>query len=323
MLEHLKSFAERDYLVYEGDRLTYAQTLERIRGLAAHLQDVCGVAKGDRVALAMRNYPEWVIGFWATLSIGAIIVPLNAWWKSQELSYGLSDSGSRVLLCDAERAQLLAAELGNSAVQHALVARSAQPLAAPFRSFEAALAQHAGRVPLSVDIHPDDDATIFYTSGTTGQPKGALGTHRNLLANIGSTMFARARALARGTRSSLPPTVQASGLLSVPLFHVTGCHSALVAASFNGNKIVMIHKWNPEHALELIEREHLTQFGGVPSMVWQVLESPDFKRRDTSSIATVSYGGAPAASELVKRIKEAFPSSVASNGYGLTETSAL
>ena len=322
-LKHIESFAERDYLVYEGDRLTYAQTLERIRALAAHLQEVCGVAKGDRVALAMRNYPEWVIGFWATLSIGAIIVPLNAWWKSQELGYGLSDSGSRVLLCDAERAQLLAAELGNSAVQHALVARSVQELPAPFRSFEAALTQHAGRVPLSVDIHPDDDATIFYTSGTTGQPKGALGTHRNLLANIGSTMFARARALARGTRSSLPPTVQASGLLSVPLFHVTGCHSALVAASFNGNKIVMIHKWNPEQALELIEREHLTQFGGVPSMVWQVLESPDFKRRDTSSIVTVSYGGAPAASELVKRIKEAFPHSVASNGYGLTETSAL
>jgi long-chain acyl-CoA synthetase len=323
VLKHLESFAERDYLVYEGDRLTYAQTLDRIRALASHLQEVCGVAKGDRVALAMRNYPEWVIGFWATLSIGAIIVPLNAWWKSQELGYGLADSGSRVLLCDAERAQLLAAELGKSAVQHALVARSAEELPAPFRSFEAALTQHAGRVPLSLDIHPDDDATIFYTSGTTGQPKGALGTHRNLLANIGSTLFARARALARGTRSSLPPTVQASGLLSVPLFHVTGCHSALVAASFNGNKIVMIHKWNPEHALELIEREQLTQFGGVPSMVWQVLESPDFKRRDTSSIAAVSYGGAPAASELVKRIKEAFPRSVASNGYGLTETSAL
>jgi long-chain acyl-CoA synthetase len=323
VLKHLESFAERDYIVYEGERLTYAQTFERIRALASHLQEVCGIAKGDRIALAMRNYPEWIISFWASLSIGAIIVPLNAWWKSQELGYGLRDSGSRVLLCDAERAQLLAAELGSSAVEHTLVARSSQPLQPPFRSFEAALTQHAGRVALPPAIDPEDDATIFYTSGTTGQPKGALGTHRNLCANIGSTMFARARALGRGTRSSLPPTVQASGLLSVPLFHVTGCHSALVAGSFNGNKIVLIHKWNPEHALELIEREQLTQFGGVPSMVWQVLESPDFKRRDTSSIASVSYGGAPAASELVKRIKEAFPRSVASNGYGLTETSAL
>jgi long-chain acyl-CoA synthetase len=323
VLEHLKSFAERDYIVYEGERLTYAQTFERIHALASHLQEVCDVKKGDRVALAMRNYPEWILSFWASLSIGAIIVPLNAWWKGQELAYGLRDSGSRVLLCDAERAFLLESELAGSAIEHALVARSQTPVSKPFRSYEAALEQHAGRVPLSVPIEPDDDATIFYTSGTTGQPKGALGTHRNLCANIGSTMFARARALGRGTRSSLPPTVQAAGLLSVPLFHVTGCHSALVAGSYNGNKLVMIHKWNPEQALELIEREHLTQFGGVPSMVWQVIESPDFKRRDTSSIAAVSYGGAPAASELVKRIKEAFPRSTASNGYGLTETSAL
>jgi long-chain acyl-CoA synthetase len=318
ILKHLESFAERDYIVYEGERLTYAQTLERVRALAAYLQEVCNIQKGDRIALAMRNYPEWIIAFWASLSIGAIIVPLNAWWKSQELGYGLRDSGSRVLICDEERARLIDAELANSPVEHVLVARGAGP-----RSFEDAVSSYLGRTSLSVEIDADDDATIFYTSGTTGQPKGALGTHRNLCANIGSTMFARARALARGTRSSLPPTMQASGLLSVPLFHVTGCHSALVAASFSGNKLVMIHKWNPEQALELIERERLTQFGGVPSMAWQVLESPDFKKRDTSSVASISYGGAPAASELVKRIKEAFPNVTASNGYGLTETSAL
>jgi long-chain acyl-CoA synthetase len=325
ILRHLESFAERDYIVYQAERLTYAQTLERVRALAAYLQEVCNVAPGDRVALAMRNYPEWIISFWASLSIGAISVPLNAWWKSQELGYGLRDSGSRVLLCDEERARLLESELAEGPIEHALVTRAqaADELPAPFRSFEAAVSGYLGRSSLSVAIDPEDDATIFYTSGTTGQPKGALGTHRNLCANIGSTMFARARALARGTRSSLPPTMQASGLLSVPLFHVTGCHSALVAGSFNGNKLVLIHKWNPEHALELIERERLTQFGGVPSMAWQVLESPDFKKRDTSSVLSISYGGAPAASELVKRIKEAFPNVTASNGYGLTETSAL
>jgi long-chain acyl-CoA synthetase len=323
ILKHCESFAERDYIVYEDDRLTYAQAFERIRSLATYLQADCGIRKGDRVALAMRNYPEWIIGFWASLSIGAIIVPLNAWWKAHELGYGLRDSGSRVLLCDEERAFMLSAELASTPIEQALVARSVEPLPAAFRKLEDALAARAGQAPTLVAIDPEDDATIFYTSGTTGQPKGALGTHRNLCANIGSTMFSRARALARGTRASLPPTVQASGLLSVPLFHVTGCHSALVAASYNGNKIVLIHKWNPEHALELIERERITQFGGVPSMVWQVLESPDFKRRDTSSVAAISYGGAPAASELVKRIKEAFPQCSASNGYGLTETSAL
>lgn len=325
VLAHCASFAERDYLVYEDERLTYAQTFERIRALATFLQHECGLQKGERVALAMRNYPEWIISFWASLSLGAIVVPLNAWWRGHELAYGLSDSGSRVLLCDQERAISLADELPRTPIEHALVARAQThwPLPAPYRSLEQALASCAGRSPQAVEIDPEDDATIFYTSGTTGQPKGALGTHRNLCANIGSTMFARARAQARGTRASLPPETQASGLLSVPLFHVTGCHSALVAASFNGNKIVLIHKWNPERALELIEREKLTQFGGVPSMVWQVLESPDFNRRDTSSVVAISYGGAPAAPELVKRIKEAFPRCTASNGYGLTETSAL
>lgn len=323
LLEFCARFDERDYIVYEDERFTYAEIFARTRRLAAHLQQSCGIRKGDRVALAMRNYPEWVISFWASLSIGAIIVPLNAWWKGAELAYGLSDSGSRLLLCDLERAQWLAPHLPELRLEHVLVARAPAPLTGPLRSLNAVTDSQSPDAPARVAIDPDDDATIFYTSGTTGQPKGALGTHRNLCSNIGSTQFARARAAARGTRASLPPDVQAAGLLSVPLFHVTGCHSALVAGSFNGNKIVLIRKWNPERALELIERERITQFGGVPSMVWQVLESPDFGKRDSSSVTSVGYGGAPAAPELLRRIKQGFPTCTASNGYGLTETSAL
>jgi long-chain acyl-CoA synthetase len=321
LLQYCESFAERDYLIYEDERLTYAQAFARVRNLTAYLQSV-GIRKGDRVALAMRNFPEWPIAFWAVLCSGGIVVPLNAWWKSSELVYGLADSGSRVLLCDDERAQLVAAQLGETPVQHVLVARGTEPLPSGMLAMESVLNGPA-RAPEPVVIDPEDDATIFYTSGTTGQPKGALGTHRNLCANIGSTLFARARSLARGTRATLPPAAQSAALLSVPLFHVTGCHSSLVAGSYNGNKIVMIRKWNPERALELIERERITQFGGVPSMVWQALESPEFTRRDTSSVLSINYGGAPAAPELLKRIKQAFPLCSASNGYGLTETSAL
>ena len=321
LLQFCESFAERDYLVYEDERLTYAEAFERVRNLTAYLQTVCGVRKGDRVALAMRNFPEWPISFWAVLCSGAIVVPLNAWWKNSELAYGLTDSGSRVLLCDEERAQLVAAQLRETPVQRVLVARAAGSLPAGMLAMESVLSE--ARTPQPVSIDPEDDATIFYTSGTTGQPKGALGTHRNLTANIGSTLFARARSLARGTRATLPPAVQSAALLSVPLFHVTGCHSSLVAGSYNGNKIVMIRKWNPERALELIERERITQFGGVPSMVWQALESPEFTHRDTSSVLSINYGGAPAAPELLKRIKQSFPECTASNGYGLTETSAL
>jgi long-chain acyl-CoA synthetase len=322
LIAYCRRFDEREYLVYEDERLTYAETFARVAKLADHLQRVCGVRKGDRVSLAMRNFPEWPIAFWACLCSGAIVVPLNAWWKAGELAYGVSDSGSRVLICDAERAQLMASQLASLPLEHVLVARAEAELPSSLRRLEDVFAAPACALP-SQPIDPEDDATIFYTSGTTGQPKGALGTHRNLCTSIGSTAFARARTAARLGRPSLPPPVQAVALVSVPLFHVTGSHSSLTAGTSNGNKLVMMRKWNPERALELIERERITQFGGVPSMVWQVLESPDFPRRDTSSVVGVGYGGAPAASDLVRRIKAAFPLSSASNGYGLTETSAL
>jgi long-chain acyl-CoA synthetase len=320
-------FRERDYLVYEDERLSYAQAFARIATLAHHLRDECGVAPGDRVSLAMRNYPEWAISFWATLCTGAIVVPLNAWWKGGELAYGLSDSGSRVLICDQERADVLSSHLPALRIEHLLVTRSRadseNAAIAGARPLEAVFAGPLRDALPALQIYGEDDATIFYTSGTTGRPKGALGTHRNLCANVGSALFTKARSAARNGRPSLPPTTQSVALLSVPLFHVTGSHSSLAAGTYNGNKIVMMHKWQPERALQLIERERITQFGGVPSMVWQVLESPDFAKRDTSSIAAVGYGGAPAAPELVRRIKQAFPTSSPSNGYGLTETSAL
>ena len=320
---------DKTYVVYEDERLNYAQTFERVAALSAHLTEF-GVQRGDRVAIAMRNFPEWVIAFWAASLTGAVVVPLNAWWKGGELSYGLSDSGARVLFCDAERAQLLAAYLEETEVRQVIVVRAPlnTPLPSPQLRFEEVWLRHQGAALPEVGISPDDDATIFYTSGTTGKPKGALGTHLNICSNIGSTLYARYRTAMRSGEDFTQLVVQALArqpafLLSVPLFHVTGCHSGLTMNTYMGAKIVMMHKWLPERALELIEREQITHFGGVPSMVWQVLESPDFTRRDLSSVVAVTYGGAPAAPELVRRIKQSFPKSSASNGYGLTETSAL
>jgi long-chain acyl-CoA synthetase len=318
-----RGYGERTYLVYEDERLSYEQAFVRIATLTAHLVDDCHIRKGDRIALAMRNFPEWVFGFWAAACAGAIVVPLNAWWKGHELAYGLSDSGSRLLICDAERAAVIQPHLASLAIEEVLVARPDGPLRAPMRGLEPVLAHAACTALPDVPIDPEDDATIFYTSGTTGEPKGALGTHRNLCSNLGSALFTRARAMLRSGRPLSMPATQMAALVSVPLFHVTGSHSGLAGGTYTGSKLVMMHRWNPERALELIEREQISQFGGVPSMVWQVLESPDLARRDTSSIASVSYGGAPAAPELVRRVKEAFPLSAASNGYGLTETSAI
>jgi long-chain acyl-CoA synthetase len=175
-----------------------------------------------------------------------------------------------------------------------------------------------------------------YTSGTTGRPKGALGTHRNICTNLVSLGFAGARAALRrpdngGTGNGSTDdggdpaggTTQNTYLLSVPFFHATGCHSILVANLAAGGKIVIMYRWDPERALELIEREQVSTFGGVPAMVWQVLESPSFETRDISSVKSIGYGGAPAPPELVRRIEAMFPGRRPSNGYGLTETSSV
>jgi long-chain acyl-CoA synthetase len=317
---------DKQYLVYEDEHLTYNEAFARVAALAAYLQSI-GIRKGDRVALAMRNLPEWVLVFWAVTCTGAIVVPLNAWWKGGELSYGLIDSGSRVLFCDAERANLIGRHLEETQLEQVIVARSTEPLPENMRRFEDVWRAHLGARLPDVAISPGDDATIFYTSGTTGKPKGALGTHLNICTNVGSSLYGRIRAaMRRGDSYEQIVSVhvaQPATLLSVPLFHVTGCHSSMVTSTLLGGKIVMMHKWQAERALELIERERISHFGGVPSMVWQVLESPEFGLRDLSCVQAVSYGGAPAAPELVRRIRQAFPQSSASNGYGLTETSAI
>ncbi len=329
-----RGHGDADFLVYEDERTTFAEHFRRAAHLAHVMIDRYGVRKGDRVAIAMRNFPEWPVAFWATAATGAVVVPLNAWWTGEELEYGLADSGTKVLFCDQEREERLAPHFGNLDLQGIVVTRAEAPVAEGHERWEDVLGDPEGAVDLpDVETGPEDDATIFYTSGTTGRPKGALGTHRNICTNLWSLSFNGARGALRA-RSARPaeeapraasdaPPSQNAYLLSVPFFHATGCHSVLVANTAAGGKLVLMYKWDPERALELIERERVTSFGGVPSMVWQVLDSPDFAKRDTSSIRGVGYGGAPAPPELVKRIKEHFPTGSPSNGYGLTETSSV
>ena len=323
-----RGHGDKKFIVYEDDELTFEDHFRAAARLAHVLRDRFGVREGDRVAIAMRNYPEWSLAFWGATAAGAVVVPLNSWWTGEELQYGLADSGTKVVFVDPERGANIAPhrpELPD--LDAMIVARGAgRPL--PEGALE--WSEVMGEVPADIDlpaieVATDDDATIFYTSGTTGRPKGALGTHRNICTNPISLFYVNVRA---ATRAGAEPPAPGSGeqnayLLSVPLFHATGCHSILVGNILSGGKLVMMHRWDPARALELIERERITTFGGVPTMVLQVLDHPDFERRDTSSVKSVGYGGAPAPPELVKRIKEHFNSSPASNGYGLTETSSL
>ena len=330
VLEMSRGHGAQTFLVYEDERMTFEQHFRAAAHLGTKLVNDYGVKKGDRVAIAMRNFPEWVLAFWAAAVAGAIVVPLNAWWTGEELAYGLADSGSTILFADGEREERLRphfAELPD--LKAVIVARPQGAVDEGHESFEDVLGEVPDDAALpDVAIDPEDDATIFYTSGTTGRPKGALGTHRNICGNLMSLGFVAMRS---GLQAKGPDDgglaagggQQNSSLLSVPFFHATGCHSVLVANTAFGGKLVIMYKWDPERALELIEREEVTNFGGVPSMVWQVLDSPDFAKRDTSTVKAIGYGGAPAPPELVKRIKEHFPTGSASNGYGLTETSSV
>ena len=324
VFEASRGHGDLPFLVYEDERLSYAEHYRRTARLAGALAHRFAIGKGDGVAIAMRNFPEWSLAFWAAASLGAIVVPLNAWMTGPELDYCLADCGARLLVADAERAERLLPHLARLPLEAVLVARASRSLPAELLPLEDALGDGEAALP-DAAIDPEDDATIFYTSGTTGKPKGALGTHRNICGNLLSIGFARARTLLRrGENLPAPGTApRTATLLSVPFFHATGCHSVLCANLHAGNKIVLMHRWEPERAMQLIERERVTSFGGVPSMAWQVLEHPAFGRYDLSTVESIAYGGAPAAPELVARIKEKFPKAMPGNGYGLTETSSV
>ena len=332
VLEGSRVHGAADFLVYEDEHLSFDEHFRAAATLAHRLVEHHGVQPGDRVAIAMRNFPEWSVAFWAAASIGAVVVPLNAWWTGPELEYGLADSGSVVLFCDAQRGERLQEHLPNlPAIRTTIIAKAEDRYAQPdgALTFEAAIGEvdPAAELP-ELAIDPEDDATIFYTSGTTGRPKGALGTQRNICTNLISLAYGQARAAGRAAGRNGAPAAASDGgqnvsLLSVPFFHATGCHSILVANLAFGGKIVIMRRWDAGRALELIERERVTTFGGVPAMVWQVLEHPDFGTRDISSVRSIGYGGAPAAPELVRRIEALFPGRTPSNGYGLTETSSV
>jgi long-chain acyl-CoA synthetase len=319
-------YGDTDFIVYGDERLTYAEHYRRVAAVAHQLIDQFGIQKGDRVAIAMRNYPEWSIAFWAAAAAGAVVVPLNAWWVSDELEYGLRDSGATLVFADAERLDRLHSITSDLPVKH-IVAVRCDTVPNGATAIDSLWQGANGAVELpALTILPEDNATLFYTSGTTGFPKGTLGTHRNFCSSALTMPFSGVQGILRsgGTLFDLMAMKksQRSLLLTVPLFHVTGCHGMLLGSLAYGGKLVMMHKWDPAAALELIERERVNIFSGVPSMVRQLLDTNEIEKRDLSTVTNIGYGGAPAPPDLLRRIKVAIPAVGASNGWGITETSA-
>ena len=332
VLQASRAWGARTFLVHEDERVSYDAFHRAAAALAARLV-ADGVRPGDRVAIVTRNLPEWPVAFFAAVSIGAIATPLNAWWTGAELEFALADSGSKVAVFDGERFARVADRLAAlTTLEHVYVARGTEPSGDPrVGSLEAVIGAPAAWAELSdaelppAEVAPDDAATLFYTSGTTGKPKGAVGTHRNVLSNVMAAAYSNARSFIRRGEAPPQPDPEAPQrvlLLSIPLFHVTACFAALMPAVIQGGKVVLTRRWDPVEAFGLIARERVTNAGGVPTIAWQLIEHPDRENHDLSSLELVSYGGAPASPELVRRITEAFPRSAPGCGWGMTETSA-
>ena len=320
------AFGDRDFLVYEGERTTHAEHLGIVGGLAAWLAEEFGIVNGDRVAIGMRNYPEWVMSFWATLSLGAIAVPLNAWWLGPELEYALTDSGCKALLLDGERYERLAPHLDTIGAEVVVVCRHRGELPADIVRWEDLRPTlDTGRGLPAVDIGPEDHATILYTSGTTGAPKGALATHRNHVTNIMNTLLLGA--VAQAVAGAAPPDPdnpppQGAALQVFPFFHIGGL-SGLYVTTISGNKLVTMYKWDVETAIDLLVRERITSTAMVPTVLRELLEHPRLATLPRDALAGISSGGAPVPPDLIRSIETQFESKVSpANGYGLTETTS-
>jgi acyl-CoA synthetase (AMP-forming)/AMP-acid ligase II len=325
LLDLSRTHGDRLFTILEDERVSYEASYRATAALARAFQDM-GVGKGDRVAFATRNLPEWPVIFFAITTLGAIAVPLNAWWTGAELEYGINDSGAKVLLVDAERYDRIRPHLAAlTNVAHQIVARSPAPIVG-VTALEDIIGGPTSWADLPADDRPrveidsDHDATIFYTSGTTGNPKGALGTHRNLVTNIMSGGFSAARSFVRRGEAIPDPTPRTS-LTVIPMFHVTACSAGLMGTMASGSTTIFMRKWDTVKAMEIIEREKVNMTGGVPTIAWQLLEHPDRHKYDLSSIEAIAYGGAPSAPELVRKIYEEF-GALPGNGWGMTETMA-
>ena len=314
--------SDTPFLVYEDERYTYEEVYQRSSQIAALLINDYGIVKGDRISISMRNYPEWVMTFNAVTSIGAIAVAMNALWLTEEMEYGLDHSGSRLLFADQERIDRVL-PVYQKLKMDVIAVRPNKPLPDDIAVLDD-LVEGMTRCEMpQVQIDPDDNATIFYTSGSTGHPKGALSTHRNILTALMSwelDLLASAIEMDFDFESpSYPPVT----LLAVPLFHATGSHAVMLGSYRQQRLIVSMYRWDPQLAAELVEEERITSFIGPAAMTGDLIEIAKKTNRDLSSLAAVGGGGAARAPEQVKGIAKTFANALPSTGWGMTETNAI
>jgi acyl-CoA synthetase (AMP-forming)/AMP-acid ligase II len=318
MLQH----AKKDFAVYLNERYTFAEGYQHSCEFGAALAQRYGVIKGDRVAILSRNNLQWMMAFIGTTSVGAVAVPMNAWWTTEELDYGFADSGANIVVADRARVERLVPIIKKYGLR-IIAIEDCSGLGVEATPFSDLLRDYAGAIMPEVEVSLEDHATIMYTSGSTGNPKGALSSHRGVLSALYSWMCLGVATKIAGTPESRENGLAPAALVTIPLFHCTASHSAFLLSLVVGRKMVIMHKWDAQEALRLIELERITWFNGVPTMSAELQAAAEKSDRDLSSLTEIMAGGAARPAEQVKKISGTFKKSAPGIGYGLTETNAL
>ncbi|PHS26680.1 MAG: long-chain fatty acid--CoA ligase [Robiginitomaculum sp.] len=308
------------FLVENETRLSFAETYQAAARYAHALVGL-GVKKGDRVAISMRNRPEWVIGFIGTLMAGAVATPLNSWWGTEEVSYALKDSGASIILVDPRRAKYILPLLDKQDLTLILSGQS-ESSNPRVLDYDALMAASTQTTPPAIAIGPEDDATLMYTSGSTGHPKGAISTNRAVITGIlGYALMGLAMQNSRGEAPGSGP--QPVILQTIPLFHVTGCVVIFLVSIIAARKMVLMRKWDVNEAMRLIEKERVSSLTGVPTMSADLLNAPNRGDYDLSSLTDIGAGGAARPPDHVKPLNDMLDGARPLAGYGLTETNAV
>ena len=320
-----QGYGDQEYIVYGEERYTFAQAGQIVANFSAWLQGQ-GIGSGDRVAIALRNYPEWIFAYWGVIAVGGVVVGMNAWWVADEMAYALSDSEPKILIADDQRLATFA-DIATDFPDLTVVAvrePSSPVVAVPWETAVSEVGE-----PPTTPIDPNDDACIFYTSGTTGRPKGAQLTHRGCVHNIMNVaamgqIFASTQAMNRGETLDAPVSAPAAtSLVATPLFHVTANNCVMHGATISGGKMILMYKWDPAEALKLIEQEQVNTLSAVPMMTRELLAHPDFHNHDTSSLNSLGGGGAAMHPDLPSKVIETTQRAKPAQGYGMTEVCGI
>ena len=316
-------FGELEYLSYCDETYTFADVIDQTARLAAALTRL-GVRPGDRVAVCMRNYPEWPAAFFAPIALGAVTVSLNGWWSGEEIEYGLLDAGAKTLIVDGGRLQRIRDRLPALGVR-AIAVRSTDTSSSGVISWEDALGSAPGEELVPVANGPDADCLVLYTSGSTAGPKGAVSTHSNVVhALLAWEIETRAQAILRNEKLPVEPfDVQYRMLVTIPFFHVTACHVCMLTGLRFGRRLTLMHKWDVDEALDIIERDQITHFIAVPTITGDLTRAAAYRDRTLPSLLAIGGGGSHRPARQVLAIRDTFANAMPGTGWGMTETNAI